>query len=151
MKLEDVQQAVKGSSAVVVSLGSAQQPEVVIEGTKHTIEAMQREQVKRIVVVSSMGVGDSQSQIGWMFWLVSRALPLLRTALANKEIQEKLVAESSLGIIICLCFSVQVLFGCVGGDSGETLPLSTAIFVFVLFCFVLCCFRQTGRSCGQAD
>jgi len=96
--LDNVQQTVQGVDAVVNALGNSygdktQAGDICSVGTRNILDAMKVEGVKRIVTVSSMGVGDSWNDfplamkpVLWMF---------LGKALADKEIQEKNIMESS--------------------------------------------------------
>ena len=87
---------VRGAEAVVCSLGNtANNPEgVVTAGTQHIIAAMKQEGVKRLLVVTSLGVGDSIDQVPLAFKLIMKTA--LRKAIADKESQETAVRESSL-------------------------------------------------------
>lgn len=97
---EDVARCVTGATAVVCSLGStSQNPDnVVSEGTGHIIKAMQTAGVKRLVVVTSIGVGDSKDQVPMAFKLLMKTV--LKAAMADKENQEALVRASGLDWVI---------------------------------------------------
>lgn len=96
-----VAQAVAGQDAVLSALGSPnlQANTVLSDGTRHIIAAMEANGVRRFVCETSLGVGDSHGQPGFMFTHV--AVPLfLKHAMADKEIQEKYIKASNLDWII---------------------------------------------------
>ena len=69
------------------------------EGTKNIVRAMENLGVKRFVCESSLGIGDSKGQLGFLYnYLVIPVL--LRNVFADKEIQEKLIQESKLDWVI---------------------------------------------------
>jgi len=98
---DSVARAVSGQDAVLSALGTRQlgKTNILSEGTRNIINAMEREGVRRFVCESSLGVGDSRGQLGFLFnylWL-----PLfLRNVFADKEVQERYIKESSLDWVI---------------------------------------------------
>lgn len=95
-----VQETISGADAVAVSLGSrGDSPEnTVSEGTKNIITAMKRHHVKRLVVVTSLGLGDSKNQVPRAFKLVMKTV--MRKIMADKERQEIFVQGSGLDWVI---------------------------------------------------
>jgi len=95
-----VQATIAGVDAVFVSLGSrGDSPEnTVSAGTKNIITAMQAEGAKRLVVVTSLGVGDSKNQVPLAFKLVMKTV--MRKIMADKELQEQYVQASGLDWVI---------------------------------------------------
>jgi putative NADH-flavin reductase len=96
-----VEAAVGGQDAVLSALGVRRlgKNTMLSDGTRNVIQAMEKLGVKRLIVESSLGVGDSRGQLGrfydW-FWL-----PLLmRNIFADKETQELLVRSSRLDWVI---------------------------------------------------
>lgn len=92
-----VEETLQGADAVVVSLGSTSpNPDYIVsQGTQVIVAAMQRlEQPQRIVVVSSIGVGDSKDQVPFAFKLLM--MSVLRKPMEDKERQEALVKASDL-------------------------------------------------------
>ena len=104
---EDVRSAVAGHDAVVVTLGiresavrvrllgSAGTPmDVRSRGTRHVIAAMRAHGVKRLVVQTSFGVGETRGRLA----AIDRAIfaLLLRPQIADTEVQEREVRASGL-------------------------------------------------------
>lgn len=92
-----VEETLQGADAVVVSLGNTSpNPDYIVsQGTQVIVAAMKRlEQPRRIVVVSSIGVGDSKDQVPFAFKLLM--MSVLRKPMEDKERQEALVKASDL-------------------------------------------------------
>ncbi len=96
-----VESALQGQDVVVSALGARThgRTTVLSEGTKNVIQAMEQHGIRRFVCESSLGVGDSAGQMGWLFdWLV---LPLwLRHVYRDKEVQERAIKQSTLDWVI---------------------------------------------------
>ena len=84
---------------VLALLWLSRTPPLLSRSTKLMVCAMERSGVKRFICESSMGVGDSRGQGGFIFtWIV---LPiLLRHVFADKEAQEKIIEASPLQWVI---------------------------------------------------
>jgi len=68
-------------------------------GTRNVISAMQRNDVRRLVCESSLGIGDTRWRLGFVYNLF--VIPLfLRNVFADKEIQERIIRESGLDWVI---------------------------------------------------
>ncbi len=92
-----VEETLSGADAVVVSLGNtSDNPDFVVsQGTQVIVDAMKRlGQPRRIVVVSSMGVGESKDQVSFAFKMLMTTV--LRKPMEDKERQEALVKASGL-------------------------------------------------------
>lgn len=90
-----VKTCVSGADAVICVLGSHGGKEPIeARGTERILEAMQEADVRRILVVTSLGVGDSRDQIPFPFRLVMNLT--LKRILAAKEEQERLIKASGL-------------------------------------------------------
>lgn len=88
--------AAKGQDAVLSALGvNERKPNTILsDGVRNLLTAMKRQKVKRLIFVSSLGVGDSKGQLGPMYnWVL---LPtLLKNIFADKERAEEAIRESS--------------------------------------------------------
>lgn len=89
-----VGRAMTGHDVVLSALGTRGGPAVLPEGTRNILAAMEQAGVRRSLWVSSFGVGDSMAQMGWVARYVFVPL-FLKAALAEKEIQEKVICDSS--------------------------------------------------------
>ncbi len=69
------------------------------KGTKNIIDAMEKLGVRRFVCQSSLGIGDSKGRLGVLYNFVLIPL-MLRNIFRDKELQEKLIRESTLDWII---------------------------------------------------
>jgi hypothetical protein len=68
-------------------------------GVKNIVTAMSQTGIRRLIHVSSFGVGDSREQMGWVARQI--VVPLfLRKALDEKEIEEGIIRASDLDWII---------------------------------------------------
>lgn len=107
MNRADIDPAVRGSDAVIISLGNSQSPfallmgarrttpaKVCEVGTRHVVAAMQAAGVRRLIVVSAFGIGDTRPQLPFAFKLFYRTV--LREHMADKEKQEPVVKSSGL-------------------------------------------------------
>ena len=92
----DVDKVVSGADAVICSLGNtSNNPDMMVtQGTRNIIDAMQRLNVRRLLVVSSLGVGDSKDQVPFFFKVLMKTA--LRKTMEDKEAQEAAVRASRL-------------------------------------------------------
>lgn len=98
---DKVAETLLGTDAVLCSLGNtANNPEkIVSRGTELIIQTMQMgTRPRRIIVITSLGVGDSQNQVPFAFRLLAKTI--LRSAMQDKEEQEQVVKTSGLEWII---------------------------------------------------
>jgi uncharacterized protein YbjT (DUF2867 family) len=97
MKLTEVCNAVAGQDAVVVTLGAGTSRTSVVrsKGTEHIVKAMQHHRVDRLICQSTLGAGDSWSNLNF-FWKRIMFGLLLRPVFLDHERQEQLVRESGL-------------------------------------------------------
>ncbi|HEX5838525.1 MAG TPA: SDR family oxidoreductase [Anaerolineales bacterium] len=91
-----VEEAVKGSDAVLSTLGPKGKPAVMAaRSTRNIVDAMEKHGVKRLVVVSVAGISVPQDKRG--FNLVSALIKLLlKDVFIDRENQLKVLEESSL-------------------------------------------------------
>ncbi|MCX6048604.1 MAG: SDR family oxidoreductase [Chloroflexi bacterium] len=96
LELADVVKTINGVDGVLCSLGNtANNPAMVVStGTQNIVQAMRQKGIKRLIVISSLGVGDSKNQVGWLFKLIMWTF--LRKVIRDKEEQEKIVQASGL-------------------------------------------------------
>lgn len=93
--LTAVERCLTRTDAVICVLGSHGGAEPVeAEGTKQIIEAMQRLGIKRLIAVTSLGVGDSRDQVPTFFRVIMQLT--LKKIMAAKEFQEQLIRDSGL-------------------------------------------------------
>ena len=95
-----VNRAVAGHEAILSALGPrGGQYGVLPGGVQNIVAAMRQAGVRRLIHVSSFGVGDSRAQMGWVARQI--VVPLfLRKALDEKEIEEGIIRASDLDWII---------------------------------------------------
>jgi putative NADH-flavin reductase len=94
---EDVERAIIGQDAVLSALGNPtlKPNNTTSEGTRNIVKAMQKQNVRRFICETSLGVGDSREQAGFFFSKI--IIPtLLKNAIADKEIQEQIIRDSDL-------------------------------------------------------
>ena len=100
-----VRAAVKGHDAVIICASSnslkgfKETTDYFSRGTKFCIDAMKENGVKRLVVLSANGVGDSYAAASWFqrTFLIAR---LLKYPYRDHEVQERLTRESGLEFVI---------------------------------------------------
>jgi uncharacterized protein YbjT (DUF2867 family) len=104
-RAEAVKSAVAGHNAVVVTVGPTklkgfkENPNYFSQGTGYVIDGMRAHGVKKLVVLSAFGVGDSFAPSS--FFLRKILIPfLLKPAYEDHERQEQMVRESSLDWVI---------------------------------------------------
>src|SRR5437763_3655774 len=84
---------------VVVLLVAERRTTTLSEGTKNIVRAMEELGVRRFVCESSLGIGDSRGQLGFLYTYILIPL-LLRNVFADKEVQEKVIRDSQLEWVI---------------------------------------------------
>jgi putative NADH-flavin reductase len=93
---KDVAKALEQAEAVICSLGTTggNPKDIVSAGTKNIIEGMKSKGIKRLIVVTSLGVGDSKDQVPFAFKMLMNTV--LKNVMADKNVQEELVRQSGL-------------------------------------------------------
>lgn len=95
-----VENAVAGKDAVLSTIGAgAGRATIREEGTRVIIEAMKNTGVRRLITQSSLGVGESRTNLSFFTRYVIVAI-FLRHAFADHERQEAVVKQSTLDWII---------------------------------------------------
>ena len=91
-----VTSAVSGQEAILVSIGAGSKRTTVREdGTRIIVEAMELAGVQRLICQSSLGVGDSRSNLPFLTKHIMVSI-FLRHAFADHERQEAVVKQSTL-------------------------------------------------------
>ncbi|RJF92034.1 NAD(P)-dependent oxidoreductase [Noviherbaspirillum saxi] len=109
--LADVDRAVQGKDAVVVTLGISESAlrvrlfgsrntpiNIRSAGTANAITAMHRHGLRKLVVQTSFGVGESRAKLPLLYRLIFKLL--LAPQIADTEEQERLVRNSRLDWVI---------------------------------------------------
>ncbi|MBC8769857.1 SDR family oxidoreductase [Arenibacter sp. BSSL-BM3] len=95
---ESLEQAVQGQDAVLSALGHKKffiKTTILSRGTKNIISAMTKNQVKRFICITSLGINDSKFKLGLYYTLFTIPLILLFYFI-DKSKQEKLIMKSTL-------------------------------------------------------
>jgi len=91
-----VSDAIKGSDAVLVTLGSKKlSGDVRSAGSRNIVQAMELLQVKRLICQSTLGAGDSWANLN-LFWKTIMFGFILRRVFKDHELQEDYVKHSDL-------------------------------------------------------
>ena len=100
-----VRAAVPGHDAVIITASVSAlsemktTPDWFSKGTRYCIDAMKEHGVKRLVVLSALGSGDSRAASGWLI----RTLVvdgILKRTFADHDVQERMTRESGLDWVI---------------------------------------------------
>ncbi len=100
-----VSAAMPGHDAVIITASSLSlagfkaTPDYFSRGTRFCVEAMKASGVKRLVVLSAQGAGDSRVTANW-FIRTFVIDGLLKRAFADHDVQEALVKQSGLEFVI---------------------------------------------------
>jgi len=81
--------------AVIIVLGAGMKGGVRAKGTLNIIQAMQQQQIKRLICQSTLGAGDSRENLNF-FWKYIMFGGLLKQAYADHQQQEQIVRASGL-------------------------------------------------------
>lgn len=102
MNAMSVENAVRGCDAVVCALGHKKwivPSNTLSEGTRNVVRAMEQSGVKRLVVETALGVGDSMGRLGLYYTLFTIPI-ILPFYWYDKGRQERVVRESQLEWVI---------------------------------------------------
>lgn len=127
---DDVDQAVAGHDAVIITLGITENPvrvrlfgaastpnDVRSVGTRNVIAAMRKHGVGRLVVQSTYGVGETRGSLRWLERLFFGLL--LKPQIADTEVQELEVRDS--GVDWVLAQPVHLT-----DDDSDEMPFASA-------------------------
>jgi nucleoside-diphosphate-sugar epimerase len=111
MELESVERAMAGHEAVVVTLGITENPlrvrlwgpertpiDVRSTGTRNVMTAMRRHGVRKLVVQTTYGVGETRDRLGFVDRLFFRLV--LKPQIADTELQNSAVTESDFDWVL---------------------------------------------------
>ncbi|HVZ33573.1 MAG TPA: NAD(P)H-binding protein [Polyangiaceae bacterium] len=102
---EDVEAAVRGQEAVIITASSTslqgfrENPNYFSQGTAYAIDAMKAHGVRRLVVLSALGTGESRRLMNILVQKLVISF-VLKLPFADHERQEQLVRESGLDWVI---------------------------------------------------
>ncbi|WP_042480961.1 NAD(P)-dependent oxidoreductase [Solitalea canadensis] len=99
MDLSTVEKAMYGHDTVLCTLGAGNKGVIRSEGTKHIIDAMKKTGVQRLICQTTLGAGDSRSNLNFLWKHIMFGM-LLRKAYEDHQLQEKYVRQSNLDWII---------------------------------------------------
>ena len=95
---ESMENAFLGQDAVLSALGHKRffiKTNILSEGTKNIIKAMNKNDIKRFICITSLGINDSRFKLGLYYTLFTIPVILLFYFL-DKSRQEKLIIKSNL-------------------------------------------------------
>jgi putative NADH-flavin reductase len=97
-----VAEAVQGTEVVLSALGiGAGNPEgAITQSVRNIVDAMHGHRLRRIIVMSSLGIGDSKGQIPLTFKMAILAIPILRATMADIGRMEDFIRGTDLDWII---------------------------------------------------
>ena len=124
--LADVARCVRGQDAVLCALGARDLQKTMIRaaGTVNIIHAMKQEGVRRLIVVSAMGIGASWNSLSLFNRLFFATV--LRSARADHEAQEAAVTASGLDWTIVRPSGLVNTPGTGVYDVGESIRARTS-------------------------
>jgi putative NADH-flavin reductase len=102
---DSVEEAVRGQDAVLITAsatrmkGFRENPNYFSQGTGYAIEAMKAHGVRRLVVLSAIGTGESRKLMGFLLDKLVISF-LLKAPFEDHERQERLVRDSGLDWVI---------------------------------------------------
>lgn len=100
LKYDTIEKAAQFHDAVISALGirTLKKNSIMSEGTQNIINAMQKQNVKRFICISSIGVGNSKEQQSSLGFLYNRILIpyMMQNMFGDKELQERIIQKSNL-------------------------------------------------------
>ncbi|APG61263.1 NAD(P)-dependent oxidoreductase [Christiangramia salexigens] len=98
LKPESFGEAFKDRDAVLSALGHKRffiKTRILSQGTRNIIQAMEKNQIKRLICITSLGINDSRYKLGLYYTLFTIPV-ILWFYFKDKELQERLIIESQL-------------------------------------------------------
>lgn len=99
LNAESVMDAVQNHDAVLIALGAGHKGTVRAVGTRHIVDAMQSQGIRKLVCMSSLGAGDSRPLLNF-FWKHIMFGLLLRKAMADHNAQEAIIRQTDIDWVI---------------------------------------------------
>jgi putative NADH-flavin reductase len=96
---EDVQNAIKGTDAVLCCLGDGAKGKVRATGTQNIVKAMEHSGIKRLVCQTTLGLGDSWQNLNF-FWKYIMFGFFLKKTFNDHKLQEHYINDSKLDFTI---------------------------------------------------
>jgi len=95
LDVASVRAAVQSQDVVLSTLGVRKlgKNTILSDGTKNIIHAMQHHNVRRLIIETSLGVGDSRGQMRWIFEHIVRTT-LLKNVFDDKETRNVTFAKA---------------------------------------------------------
>jgi putative NADH-flavin reductase len=96
LDVPSIDTAMAGQEAVICSLGvgiTFRHVTLLSDGTRHLLDSMERHGVRRIIVVTGVGAGDSRGHGGFLYDKLMEPT-LLRTIYEDKDRQEEVLRQS---------------------------------------------------------
>lgn len=97
--IETLESALLGQEAVLCALGDGAKGKIRAVGTGNIMEGMTNVGINRLICQSTLGAGDSYNSLNFLWKYIMFGI-LLRRALADHNLQEKLIRDSSLDYTI---------------------------------------------------
>lgn len=98
LDLKSFDRSISGHDAVLSALGHKRyiiRTTILSEGTKNIIDAMQKQNVKRLICITALGINDSRFKLGLYYTLFTIPLILFFYFL-DKSKQERIIIKSDL-------------------------------------------------------
>ncbi|MBM4195682.1 MAG: SDR family oxidoreductase [Gammaproteobacteria bacterium] len=97
-----VAETIRGSEVVLSALGigAGNPPDAITRAVKNIVAAMQSQGQRRLIAISSIGIGDSYHQVPLRFKIVMKTIPILRTTMADIGHMEQFIRTTALDWII---------------------------------------------------
>jgi putative NADH-flavin reductase len=96
---EDVQNAIRGTDAVLCCLGDGAKGKVRAAGTQNIVKAMENLGVNRLICQTTLGLGESWHNLNF-FWKYIMFGFLLKKAFIDHKVQEQYINDSKLDFTI---------------------------------------------------
>ena len=93
-----VAETLRGADVAISTLGPAPDapPDVLSRGIGTIIAAMRAAGLRRLIVLSSLGIGDSRHQVPLAFKIACMVIPVLKRSMQDHEVTDRLVRNSGL-------------------------------------------------------